>query len=339
MDNATDINDLGLRWKRGPFFISRPAVYILIVIFAVVTAYGYKQRTEGIFSCQGDRYTVDQYLAYCNGADYGDYEHGAFWFGMDASARSFAKNAEALFVGNSRLMVAFSTPATTDWFSSLPARYYLLGFSYDENVSFTELLLQKIRPQPQVYVVNFDGFFDRSETPPAKVVVGDPEARNRYEVKRLWQLVHEPICNTIHAVCGNNYVVFRSRQTGAYSTDVGNLKKIKPVTYDAIVDDEMVKAYIVSANEFLSSLHIKRECIILTIVPTVDTKIASANAVANAVGLNLVTPGPLVGLQTIDGSHLDKTSAERWSRAFFQTAGGQIQKCLNESEESSQPRS
>ena len=42
----------------------------------------------------------------------------------------------------------------------------------------------------------------------------------------------------------------------------------------------------------------------------------------------LVVPQNLDGLQTFDGTHLDHASAERWSEAFFKTAGPQIQKCL-----------
>jgi hypothetical protein len=330
-----DTEAVGMLGKRNSLFTSRPAIYVLIVFIAVITAYVYRLRTEGIFYCQAGGYTADNYLAYCNGADYGDYEHGAFWFQIDPSVQNFAKNAEVLFLGNSRLQIAFSTAATDEWFSLLSARYYLLGFSYDENVSFTELLLRRIHSQPKVYVINVDNFFNRSETPPAKVVMGDPQGRNRYEVKRRWQLVHKPICNTIPAVCGDNYVVFRSRETGAYDVRLGKLK-IRPISYDPVVDQEMLKTDIASAKDFLSKLHIKRECIIFTMVPTVETKIASASAVASAVGLNLLTPGPLDGLQTMDGSHLDKKSAERWSRVFFQTAGSQIQKCLHESQE---PRS
>ena len=234
-----------------------------------------------------------------------------------------ARNADVLFVGNSRVQIAFSTPATTEWFSSLHSRYYLLGFGYDENVSFTELLLQKIHARPEIYVVDVDGFFNRSKTPPAKIVMDDPQARTRYEVKRRWQFIHKPICSTIPAICRHRYVVFRSRETGAYST-VGIFKNIKPVSYDPVVDQKLVNTDAVSAKEFLSNLPIPRECIILTIVPYVETKLAYANAVANAVGLKLITPDLLDGLQTMDGFHLDKASAERWSRAFFQTAGGRI---------------
>ena len=113
---------------------------------------------------------------------------------------------------------------------------------------------------------------------------------------------------------------------------VGYSANVMPVSYDAAVDQEIVNNDIASAKEFLSNLAIKRECIILTTVPYVGTKIASASAVANAVGLNLATPAPLVGLQTMDGGHLDKVSAERWSIAFFETAGSQIQRCLHKTQ-------
>ena len=67
-----------------------------------------------------------------------------------------------LFLGNSRLQFAFSTSATADWFSAASARYYLLGFSYFENMIFVEPLLRKIRPRAKVYVINVDDFFDRT---------------------------------------------------------------------------------------------------------------------------------------------------------------------------------
>jgi hypothetical protein len=325
-----DIGAIGLLSKRRALLASRSAVYILIVVLAVVTAYAYKLRTEGIFSCQADGYTPDRYLAYCNGADFGDYEHGVFWFEMDPQMQNFARNAEVLFLGSSRLQIAFSTAATAEWFSSLSARYYLLGFGYDENLGFTEPLLRKLHPQAQVYVINVDGFFDQSETPPAKIVMGDPDARNRYENKRQWQNVHELVCKTIPAICGDSYVVFRSRETGTYNVNPGKFK-IKPVSYNPFVDQKKVKTEIASANDFLSHLPVKSECIILTMVPAVETNLESAKAVASALGLDLLAPEPL-GLQTMDESHLDKRSAERWSNAFFQMAGARILKCLNSSQ-------
>ena len=232
-----------------------------------------------------------------------------------------------VFLGNSRLQLAFSTVATADWFSLASARYYLLGFTYSENVIFVEELLRKIRPQARVYVINVDDFFDRSESPPVKMVLHDPEARNRYEVKRLWQRVHEPICKLFPALCGDNLVYFRSRETGAYTKRTGK-QKTAPISYDQVISQNVVNSETAAAIDFLSHLPVERKCVILTMVPTVGTKIGNVNAIATALGENLITPDISAGLQTFDGSHLDQPSAERWSQAFFQVASSRIRSCL-----------
>src|SRR5215470_9376009 len=103
-----------MRWpipliKREGLFASRPSIYVSIVLVALLAGFGFQLRTRTIFSCQADGYGTDRYIAYCNGAGYADYEHGAFWFDLEPSARDFAKIADVLFLGNSRMQVAFST--------------------------------------------------------------------------------------------------------------------------------------------------------------------------------------------------------------------------------------
>jgi hypothetical protein len=314
--------------KREGLFAGRPALYICVILGAILVASAYKLRKETIFACQATLYNSDRYLAYCNGTRYADYEHGAFWFDLEPTAQTFARNADVLFLGNSRLQFAFSTAATTDWFSAASARYYLLGFTYYENVVFEEELLRRILPKARVYVINVDDFFDRKESPPANVVMHDPEARNRYEGKRLWQHVHEPICKRFPAFCGDTVAFFRSRETGAYSKRVVREYRA-PVSYDQTIGQDAVSSNAAAANDFLPYLPVKRKCIILTNVPTVETKIGNVNAVATALGENLIAP-EITGLETFDGFHLDQPSAEYWSQAFFQIAGSRIRSCLDE---------
>jgi hypothetical protein len=312
---------------REGFFASRPTAYICVILAATLVASAYKFRTESIFSCQATGYSTDRYIAECNGASYGDYEHGAFWFDLEPSAQNFARNADVVFLGNSRFQFALSTVATADWFSAVSMRYYLLGFTFSENVTFVEGLLRKIRPQAKVYVINVDDFFDRSETAPVKVVLHDPEARNRYEVKRLWQRIHEAVCKPFPALCGGNLVYFRSRETGAYTKQVGT-QKAAPISYNQVVNQNVVNNSTAAAINFLSRLPVERKCVIFTMVPTVGTEIGNAKAIATALGEHLITPDIPAGLQTFDGSHLDQPSAERWSRSFFQAASSRIWSCL-----------
>src|SRR5271156_6368391 len=133
--------------KRKSLLASTTTAYICIVLVAALGSYWHWVRTRSIFACTADGYTADRYIANCNATGYGDYEHGAFWFGLEPPAQDFARDADVLFLGNSRLQFAFSTSATADWFSAASARYYLLGFSYFENMIFTEPLLRKIGPR------------------------------------------------------------------------------------------------------------------------------------------------------------------------------------------------
>ena len=82
-------------------------LYICIVLAAALTSYAVWARTRSIFSCPATGYTADRYIAYCGGANYGDYEHGAFWFDLE-HALDFASKADVLFLGTSRMEKAFS---------------------------------------------------------------------------------------------------------------------------------------------------------------------------------------------------------------------------------------
>jgi hypothetical protein len=308
----------------------RPRIYICIVLIAAVGALMYELRTRTIFACQADGYGSNRYLAYCGGDAYADYEHGALYFDLEPSTESFVRDSEVLFLGNSRLQVAFSTDATAEWFSSFDSRYHLLGFSYFENALFAETLLDKIKPQAGVYVINLDGFFDPHETIPAKAILHDTDARQKYQVKRNWQHAHRAACQTIPQLCGHKFVIYRSRETGAYyafQTEGAAEQRITPVSYDSVADPELVKDETNAAIDFLSR-YTKGKCVILTMVPFVGTTIGDATAIASALGMELIVPSPLDGLTTFDGYHLDRPSAERWSRAFFQAAGPKIRSCL-----------
>jgi hypothetical protein len=311
--------------------VNRPTLYISVVLIAALISYAHWLRAYSIFSCQADGYSSDRYLAYCGGKHYADYEHGAFWFDLEPSARISARNADVLFIGNSRIQVALSTAETDNWFAAASARYYLLGFSYSTNVIFTDKLLRMIQPRARVYVLDVDDFFERYETPPVETIFHDPEARRRYEEKRFWQRIHEPICKTFAALCGVNPVTYRSRETGAFTkrTSPPYLPPA-PVSYDQVIDQQVVDGYTVGAIDFLSRLPVDRRCVILTNVPTVKTKIGNIKNVATNLGMNLVAPEVPEGLRTYDGSHLDQSSAQRWSQAFFEAAGSQIRSCLEE---------
>jgi hypothetical protein len=305
-------------------------IYMSALLLVCALAYGYGLRTRMIFACQADGYSDDRYLAYCNASNYADYEHGAFKFNLESHVRDAITRADVLFLGNSRLQVAYSTAPTEHWFSSNSARYYLMGFGNFGNSLFAGELLRSVQPRANVYIIDVDDFFKKSETAEVKTVLHDPNARNEYEAKRVWQGIHERICGTFTALCGRQFAIYRSRDTGTYYEE-GQWGRTVPVSYDWRANSELAGTSIATAAEFLSRFA-QNKCVVLTMVPTVRTQMGTAKAIANGLDLPLIAPVLVDGLQTYDGSHLDQASAQRWAHAFFQAAGPEIRSCLDKRE-------
>lgn len=313
---------------REGLFASQWALYIGVVLLAALASYAYWLKTRSIFACQAPAYSADRYLAYCGGGNYADFEHGAFFYDLEPPALDNARNADVLVLGNSRLQVALSNDMAADWFKRAAAKYYLLAFSYNEDMVFTDDLLQRMNPRASVYIVNVDDFFERRETAAAKTILHDPDARSRYEWKRFSQYLHERICGAFPKLCGQKYVIFRSRETGAYyrTAPDGPVRPQNAVSYDPAVDQAVVKDSTALAVDFLKQ-YANGKCVILTNVPYPGTKAGNAEAIAAGAGLPLVAP-KLEGLNTADGYHLDRPSADRWAKVFFEAAGPEIRSCL-----------
>ena len=197
----------------------------VILLGAFVASSVYHFRVDNIFACPASGYTSDRYLAHCDAANYGDYEHGAYWFDLEPAAEKSAASADVLFLGDSRVQFAFSTPATAQWFSSASIRYHLLGFVAFENSIFARALLHRLKPRAKVYVIPVADFFQQSAAPEAKVIMQDDAARSRYAVKRRWQFVHEAFCMKLATICGHAFAVFRSRQTGMWYTSALSMSR------------------------------------------------------------------------------------------------------------------
>lgn len=305
---------------------TRPGLYCLILLVAVLFGGAASLRHDGIFACMAPLKGHDSYVGYCGGTSYGDYDHGALWFGLEPSVTRAVLESELLVIGNSRTQMGFSSDATDAWFSSIGARYYLLGFSHNENYNFEGPLLRRLRVHPKAYVINLDLFFETATSGPAHQVMTDPSARTRYLQKRFWQHVQAWPCEVYAPSCRNEPAFYRSRLTGAW-TQHGGQYESKPVSYNLEPDSSTVRSYVAAAREFLPQLGVPSPCIILTVVLSAKTPTATARAITAELGMDLVAPQP-EGLRTYDGSHLDRPSAERWSAVFLEAAGSRIRTCL-----------
>ena len=308
-------------------FTPNPILYIVILSCGLLIPFGFELRHHSVFNCPADGYGSNHYLAYCHVEMYGDYDHSAFWFDLEPDIVRFARDADVMFLGNSRMQFGFSSQATRDWFSSANNHYFLLGFSSDENMTFAAPILSKIQPQAKVYIINVDRFFEDRETAIGREILRDKDAQRRAKEKHFWQALHKQICTTLSVACGTKTSFFRLRETGEWNLKGSRDWSAAPVTIGSPSDSELWDEYAVLGEQFISRLPVDRRCVVLTIVPSEKTKLAEAMAIASALKLDLFAP-QLDGLQTFDQSHLDRPSAERWSHGFFQIAGPRIRECL-----------
>jgi hypothetical protein len=310
-------------------------LYIVAVLAAMVGAFAFHMRNAGIFACPATAYGENRYLGYCQGSAYGDYDHGALWFGLEPGVRESAAAADVLFLGNSRMQFGFSAPALGDWFAGNGASYYLLGFSHNETTKFTQPLLEGLQPRARAYVISVDKFFFERESPPAGEVMHGGDARARYAAKQAWQAPHRLLCGALPALCGNEISFFRQRDTGAWSYDGSNGIVSEVIESDRPVyaggDPKLMAQVADNAREFeafLDGLGVPEGCVLLTYVPSTENNRRLANAIAVALGLELLAPQG-EGLRTIDGSHLDRESAETFTTDFLALAGPRLAQCLD----------
>jgi len=305
-----------------------PGLFALLIACSFGATFLYKIRVDGIFACPAAGYGSNAYLSDCTAKTYGDYDHGAFWFGLEPQAQRAAAEADVLFVGSSRLQFALAGRATDNWFSAQGIRYYLLGFSHSETVAFFEPLLAKIHPRAKVYVINVDRFFDDRVSPPTEQILQGRDILARYKEKQTWQWLHKRVCAALPVVCGSAVAVFRTRETGVWQRLGKGHFQTRQVSDGHPSNAERWDQYALLGKKFLSELPVDRNCVILTIVPTLETKRAEAMAIAAKLGHHLLAP-KMEGLHTFDGSHLDEASAEHWSAKFLEEAGPRIRQCID----------
>jgi hypothetical protein len=174
-------------------------------------------------------------------------------------------------------------------------------------------------------VINLDTFFQENASVPAHIVMDNPDARSRYERKQFWQTLHRAVCSHLTFVCGNSYAIFKNQNNGTWRA-TGLISANEAASIDEKIDPAEIVGEIDSGNKFLDALGVDRNCVIFTLVPSVDAPRPGSVQIAAALKVDFISP-QLDDLLTFDGSHLDKQSADRWAGAFFDAAGPKISQC------------
>ncbi|MEZ5561166.1 MAG: hypothetical protein R3E86_21810 [Pseudomonadales bacterium] len=310
-------------------FSKRPALFLLIVLLTIAGGLAYHLRTEGIFACDGSVYGDRRYLAYCNSVAFLNYDQGAFWYRLEEEAYQNAVRAEVLFVGNSKTEFALSTEETDRWFSDHSISYFLFGFAHNETVVFFEPILKAMQPHARAIIVHVDQMFEDRETPPMQIIHDDPAAERIFRTKRLWQPVHRSFCTAFPAACGQHFGLHRDTTNGQwlFSGTEGRLDEPVQVGVGEAIERDRWAGRQHRAERFVQSLPVDRSCVILTLIPSLNTRVDEAESLAAFLNMPLISPR-VQGLTSFDRNHLDERSASIWSTAFLNAAGPRIERCV-----------
>ena len=303
---------------------------IALSLLAFVAASAVRFTIDNI-GCKSDGYSNGQFMAYCKSGKFSDYEHAALYFGLEPGVQANIAGAKVLFLGNSRTQAGFSSQATERYFRERGVTYYLLGTGYGEGSEFAEAVMRRARARPKVIVINADPFFSPLKSIPATQAM-------EWQGKALWwslmkaafQYLQPVACSLIR--CPDTVQsIFRSRRTGAWDW-IGHYVEDKSVPIDAAKQRPTLPAALSDAvtigNRMLDGIGISRNCVVFTGIPNEDVDApAVAAKLAASLKTKLIVP-PIDGLKTIDGSHLNREGAERWSSKFLDELTPVLNACL-----------
>lgn len=306
------------------------------LVAAIIPTVLFKFSVTSSLGCDASGGGADKFMAYCAVDTHGHYDHAAYLFNLEDGLANHIRQANLLFLGDSRPQFAFSSTSLTDFVTRhANVRPYLLGFGFGEQSVFSAAVLDKFKPTPAIVVINVDPFFSKYTSAHAEQLLGNgPLEENNARIKKLWHRISEAACDgklpmAGHLICGSYNTVYRSVTDGRWilhnklvgTTPVSEKKKVPR-------DDESITAFSANAEVFLSRFSVDRRCVVLTYVPTVDSTPFIAKGMAERLGTRYIAP-QLASLTTFDGAHLDTASSERWSAAFLKELEPVLASCLH----------
>jgi hypothetical protein len=313
------------------------AYSVKLLILSTIVAGAGKLVLFNSVGCDAFDHDRDDYMAYCNSAAHGHYDHAAFLFDLEPGVRAHVDSAKLLVLGSSHIQVAASTQALMAFEREHPrVRPYLMGFGYVEQDRFSEAVIRELRPRPKVVVIDADPFFDDSASVPARLLLANPGTeRANALAKRLWHFVSANVCTAglprtavARFVCGSMPTLYRSRLDGHWIFSAVRSRKYEvPNTRPAANEAALATAYAANADAFLKLLPTQRSCVVITAVPSVATSQSLARAIALRIDATFISPR-LEALWSSDGMHLDTESGERWTTEFLRELEPVLDRCL-----------
>ncbi|TAN69983.1 MAG: hypothetical protein EPN20_05900 [Magnetospirillum sp.] len=306
------------------FFIG--GIIVSAGVFAYAAWAGHLPVNVWVFRCPTAGYSPDTFLSYCDDPAYGDYEHEALFTGLEA--KDSLKSAEVLILGDSRAQFAFSTAAMDDYFQRSGMRYFNLAFGYGEQDLFPRKIIEIHDLHPRIVVINTDFFFYNAASRPALKLIGanDTQPTLGGQVRKLAQAYHRDLCTRpdsalAGAICSNGSGgQFKSSRTGRMTNINPAISRRYPTAEAAGAQPANAELILSNARAFKAMLDARGARMVLTVAPFSRTDFTMAERISADLGVAFIRI-PAEGYETFDTNHLDRESAERWSRRLLEELG------------------
>jgi hypothetical protein len=276
----------------------------------------------------------DLILADCADVSTKFYYSGSLYLGIERPLIDSLASADVVIIGNSRTQRSFATAAVDEYFRKKGIRYFILG-SEGSGFRFTQLMLERLNIKPKILLTNSEIFFVDVLEDSNRDVVLDPDRffpmmATFYHSKQVAQ----PLCESGPAFLQNLYCHgsmrsnWRDPRNGAlyiYYADEG----ARRILLHDIPETRLhyFDFYMKNARAFLASPSVSTACMINYIVPSLDSSVDLARAMAKAIGVPFVFP-EIKDYYSFDGSHMWPESSERWSAEFVKLADPYIDQCM-----------
>lgn len=254
----------------------------------------------------------DYYLGYCLGG-IDDYMIYRGFMGIP----KYLKNADVLFVGNSHMQFGWPRESLQPFFTARHMTYYNLGFGYVETSAFPLAILRKYDLHPKYIVVNVEPFFSKKPSSMAEVVMADTMfGGEKFRIETAGSFYGERYIHRVVPALAEQFpigdeVYFRSKSDGTiFLAASANLHMMPPpmnVQWQSVIP---------AAQEFKAVMDRQGIKLILTHSPVVSGD--AARELGKVLNVPVVDTGPVPGLFTFDGSHLEHDSAVKFCNAFLE---------------------
>ncbi|MEO1040286.1 MAG: hypothetical protein AAFX09_12145 [Pseudomonadota bacterium] len=311
------------------------AVFLGVGVFTIVRFDTHFMDFVKIARCAPDGYERGDYMMACSGIDAHRYHFGSIVLGVQDDAVRSLQNADVVVLGNSRTLRSFATTAIDDYFATRGLTYFVMA---TEGASYRAAMntLQQLDIRPPVLLVNNELFFSDQIDEGMRDLIDFPDRyRTRFEFFHAAQQLQSWACRTNAPVlsgwmCNGGVAArWRSAQTGqvVWSLEASD-EDNTPLNIDPTSRITAQRRLQPNLDEFMQSRPVRATCPILYIVDSPVSSPQLMERMAAEHNLDTVFVG-LPGLQSYDGSHLDRPNSELWAQAFVDKLEGPLDRCLS----------